>query len=258
MTLVDQEEGTLALRPHPGVDVNGWGSTWYAQAFLPGAVLQYTDISGVEASKNGIRVVASGNVSQGESSSYGVWESDFNFRYDKANKQIYGIGNYSIVLDSPLGPETGDLNLYKIASNYLDDVPLQSGGVGDTGDMNQSIAVGDQFNYLWIPPENPSFFPQDETDYLCVEVTGAYNEVDTEEMGYNFSIAAAYKPTIVVNLTSLHPDIPMIFGAFYDVYQSQSFEADNVGITPLILKESQDTEFDFRVEFFSEALPGDA
>lgn len=32
MTIIDAS-GTLAIRPHPGVDVNGWGSTLYLRLF---------------------------------------------------------------------------------------------------------------------------------------------------------------------------------------------------------------------------------
>ena len=49
----------------------------------------------------------------------------------------------------------------------------------------------------------------------------------------------------------------MIFGAMYNTTESKLFYADNVGITPLILKQSNRTEFHFDVKFESVALPGD-
>jgi hypothetical protein len=65
VTLIDQE-GTYALRPHPGCDINGWGSTWYGQPFLPGAVLKYTTIAVASVDASGIQVSAAGLVSRGQ------------------------------------------------------------------------------------------------------------------------------------------------------------------------------------------------
>src|SRR5690349_9029943 len=73
-TLID-DGGTYAFRPHPGCDINGWGSTWYAQPFLPGATLQYTTIGSTNTDANGIHVSASGMVSRDASATYGTWSS---------------------------------------------------------------------------------------------------------------------------------------------------------------------------------------
>jgi len=45
-------------------------------------------------------------------------------------KKTYGSGTYSINLAGALSASTGDLNLYKLASNYLVDVPLLDGLLG--------------------------------------------------------------------------------------------------------------------------------
>ena len=255
MTLID-DNGTLNLRPRPGVDVNGWGSSWYVQPFLPGAVLGHTIIDSLTADSEGIHVSASGSVSYGESSTYGTWSITMDFNYNAAEKKITGIGEYSIILDETLTDTTGDLNLYKIASNYLDDVPLLSAGIGDTGDMKQADVVGDSFNFTWVPPDQPSYFPNDISDYLLIDVVGQYNNVDTEAQGYE-PIEPAYKPSLKVILISQQAGLEMIFGGIYDWEKRQLFWEDNVGITPLILKQSTETEFRFNVEFESKALPGD-
>ena len=255
MTLID-DNGTLNLRPRPGVDVNGWGSSWYVQPFLPGAVLGHTIIDSLTADSEGIHVSASGSVSYGESSTYGTWSITMDFNYNAAEKKITGIGEYSIILDETLTDTTGDLNLYKIASNYLDDVPLLSAGIGDTGDMKQADVVGDSFNFTWVPPDQPSYFPNDISDYLLIDVVGQYNNVDTEAQGYE-PIEPAYKPSLKVILISQQAGLEMIFGGIYDWEKRQLFWEDNVGITPLILKQSTETEFRFNVEFESKVLPGD-
>ena len=49
----------------------------------------------------------------------------------------------------------------------------------------------------------------------------------------------------------------MIFGGLYDTNKAQDFSADNVGITPLVLKSSSATQFQFAVAIEFAALPGD-
>ncbi len=257
MTLIDQG-GTQNYRPHPGFDPNGWGSSWYMQPFLPGAQLRHTRIKSIVPHAQGIDIHATGNVSYG-ASPFGSWSSNMRFAYNITQKKITGTGSYSIALPYNLSG-FADLNLYKIASNYLRNVPLISGGVGDTGDMSRANVRGTTSwtTFTWTPPGIPSHFPLDVTSSMRIEVVGEYNQVDTRRMGFNFSIAPAYKPTLSVNLTARTPNTPISFGGFYDTRQNQSFWADNVGITPLILRwVATRTAYDFLVEFSSEALPGD-
>lgn len=255
MTLID-ENGTCNIRPRPGIDKNGWGSSWYAQPFLPFAVLSHTTINAIETTDDHVRVVTSGHVSYGTSSTYGTWTLIMIFTYNKADKKIVGTGDYAIALSGQLSGVTGDLNLYKIASNYLDDVPLLSGGTGDTGDMSHSNVVGDTFNFVWVPPDQPGHFPSDITDTLSIEVIGRYNNVDTAAQGYA-PIEAAFKPSLKVKLTSPTKGLQMTFGGFYTLSEKNLFDKDNIGITPLIQNSSTDTQFHFDVEFESTALPGD-
>jgi hypothetical protein len=245
MTLV--YSGTLNLRPHPGCDVNGWGSSWYAQPFL-GSVLTHTVINTANANPEGIHVVASGKVSRGESSTYGTWGTTIDLKYDPIGKSITGTGKYTITLAGQLTDSTGDLNLYKIASNYLDDVRLITGEFGDTGDMEAADVVGDSFSFRWVPPNQPSHFPIDKTDSLSINVIGKYNNVDV------VGVTPAFKPSLKVILTSQQPNVGMIFGGIYSLPYSQTFSADNVGITPLIQKTSNQTVFGFDIAFESRAI----
>jgi len=242
--------GIFAIRPHPGDDVNGWGSTLYLQPFLPGATLTHTTINQVTPNTNGIHVDVDGNVSQGASSTYGDWTSVSDFKYDAGKKSISGGGNYNIVLQGNLSASTKDLNLYKIASNYLDDVPLLPSGIGDTGDMKHADALLDTAFFRWTPPLQPGHFPGIFTNNLSVYVVGDYNHVDTVAQGYA-RIEPAQKPSMRVDLHSRIPNTNMIFGAIYDTLKAQKFWEDNVGITPLILQSSTQTTFDFDFEFYS-------
>lgn len=142
----------------------------------------------------------------------------------------------------------------KIASNYLHDVPLLTGGMGDTGDMSVAEVVGDGFAFTWLPPDQPSHFPSDRTGWLSVDVRGQHNVVDTEEQGHE-RIEPAFKPSLKVVLMAQQPEVEMVFGAMYDLDKGQTFWEDNVAITPLILHEdSSVTTLDFDVLFESQAI----
>ena len=255
MTLVD-EDGTINLRPHPGCDVNGWGTSWYFQPFFPGATFAGSTIDQLTASGNTIHLETSGTVSGDTTPPFSTWQATLDLQFDIDQKEITGVGTYDITLDAPLDNTTSDLNLYRIASNYLDDVPLLSGGIGDTGDMSQANVSGDNVAFTWIPPDQPAHFPTDPYDVMQIEVVGAYNEVDTVAQGYE-PIEDAYKPTVTVELDSTDSNTGMTFGGIYSTTQSQDFWADNVGITPLIPKSSTQTVFDFDVTFNSTAIEPD-
>jgi hypothetical protein len=249
MTLIDKD-GTFILRPHPGCDINGWGTSFYAQPFLPGAKLKHTTIKSVSGNSKGIRTNAFGNVSLSKSDTYGTWQSTFSFSYDQVNKEITGTGDYKISLSGPLSNDIGDLNLFKIASNYLKNVPLLSGGMGDTGDMKEAKVVGDDFSFVWIPDKKASYFPTDKTDTLSINVKEQFNNVDTAAMNFE-EIPPAFKPSLKVILKSHHANTGMVFGGIYNVAKSQDFWEDNVAITPLITTKSTRTSFDFDVVFES-------
>ena len=248
--------GIFDLRPHPGCDINGWGSSWYAQPYLPGATLTHTTISAIATDAGGVHLTATGKVSRNLTDSFGIWTTVIGFQYSPSERLVLGRGRYTITLAGPLSGATGDLNLYKIASNYLYSVPLRSGGYGDTGDMKAAeVTAPGMSGYAWIPPNQPSHFPNDQIDSLSIDVLGNYNTVDTLALSQTtIPIASAYKPDLSVTLTSQQPNIGMIFGGVYGLPLSRTFWADNVGITPLILAASTKTEFDFDVGFASRAL----
>ena len=251
-SLID-EGGTFAFRPHPGCDVNGWGSTWYAQPFLPGATLKHTIFNRIEALSTGIEVDARGHVSRSTAETYGDWSIGLHFTYDAQEQIVHATGRYTITLPAPLNQVTGDLNLYKIASNYLDDVPLLSGGIGDTGDMKHAIVMREPnvVWFLWLPPNQPAHYPTDTSRFLSIDAVGQFNNVDTTKQGYA-PIAPAFKPGLKVILTS--PRSEIMFGGAYDLNESKLFWADNVGITPLVSRVSPETVFYFDVTLESVAL----
>lgn len=247
------QTGTYDFRPRPGSDINGFGSSLYLQPFLAGATLRGTVLDNVTTAASGIRVQASGIVSRGTNQSFGTWSSDLTFSYDPAEERVLGSGTYSIATAGSLTSMTGDLNIYRLASNFLDDVPLVTGGTGDTGDMHYVDAIGDAFSHEWFPPENPAFFPTDETENLTVDMIGQYNIVDTAAQGH-LPIADVFKPGVRVTLASTVMGTPLTFGAFYDTNVAQDFAADNIGVTPLIRQPEVQTSFAFNVTIQSDEV----
>jgi hypothetical protein len=254
MTLVN-ENGSVNFRPHPGRDVNGWGSSWYAQPFIAGATPGASLIESVLATPDGIQVEASGQVNHG-ASSYGEWRISLRFAYDSAAKQVSGTGTYQISLAGPLAGAGGDLNIYKIASNYLIHVPQLGGGVGDTGDMHSAtVTRNGNDSFIWVPPLDHC--PQDPAQSLGIHVSGQYNQVDTAAMGYA-PIQPAYKPSLKVVLTNVPPTTaPMIPCAFYAEGSSQTFWHDNVGLNAVVRQTTTATMFTYQVDFESLALPSE-
>ncbi len=248
---VISEDGSVIFRPHPGMDPNGWGSSLYTQPFLPGAILGHATVDAITADTGGILLQASGSVSEGTSDTFGSFTISATCTYDRTTSDARCLGEYTIHLDGALSDATGDLSVLRLASNYLDDVPLLSGGIGDTGDMSHATASGTGLQVSWIPEDQPGFFPQDRVDDLEIAVVGKYNEVDSVALEYPPpGIEAAQKPSLDLRLTSSTLGLPMIFGAIFDTAKAQDPYADNVGITPVVLKnETPITDLEFTIEF---------
>ncbi|MBI5604645.1 MAG: hypothetical protein HY879_15000 [Deltaproteobacteria bacterium] len=247
------EGGIYDFRPHPSVDEpDAWGSSWYFQPFLPGAVLKDTTVSNVNADSSGINVTASGKVSSSANpSGYGNWNSIISFSFSPSEQKISGAGSFTISLVGLLAGK-GDLNLFKIASNRLENVPLLGDGYGNTGDMKRvDIIYKDKRYVVWDPLQTPGFFPSETTDSLSIDVVGEFNHVDLKRMGYSFGINPIQKPSLKVIISSNNPGVPMIFGGFFDTTKKQDFTADNVGVTPLILQSSQSKHYSFNITFES-------
>jgi len=244
-------DGSISIRPHPGDDPNGWGTSWYPQPFFPGAVLRSAKVSNPVVNQKGITLKVSGTVSNGDNKGVGKFSLDIIFAYDNNKKITSGTGNYSIKLPKSLVDlGAGDLNISKIASNFLHNVPLLSGDMGNTGDMSNVFSFTSDAIHSWDPIVNPSYFPQGESYFLFVDVQGQYNNVDTAVQGYE-PIAAAYKPGVKLTYVSKNLDSRIAFGAIYDTTKSGEFWQDNVGITPLILQNSPARKFDFSIVFES-------
>jgi len=251
--------GLMAFRPHPGVDPNGWGSTLYLQPFIadsdPGLAL----IDYLNAQTNGIAFGASGSIPAGESGTFGGWTlTNGIIAYFATEKRMELSAEYAIQIDGILVNTSGDLNIYRLASNYLYDVPLLSGGRGDTGDIEEVSYTNDYGSDIWNPIALPSHFPGPATDNLTITAVGTFNVVDTLAQTNEFrAIKAAFKPTVVVTLQADEPGYGTIPGFIYDLTKSNLFYEDNIGITPVVPQSSTVTNFSFHIQMKSNALEND-
>ena len=172
--------------------------------------------------------------------------------FNEQTKHISANGYYSIHLSEPLSDISEDLNLYKIASNYLLNVPLLDPPYsGDTGDMEYALVEGNGtgFPLFWNPVENLSYFSENVSDSLNVYVSSKYNNIDTAAQGYE-PIEAAWKPSITLILAA-QDEAMITFGAIYNLQHATEFWSDNIGITPLILNSYQQMDFSFDPERYS-------
>ena len=249
---VIHEYGLVVLRPHPGRDVNGWGSSWYVQPYIMDARSADSVIEDITVYPDRIRVSVSGRVSIGAPGDYGTWAMTLDLTYDSVARRVAGAGTYHIMLDGVLA-NVGDLKLHKMASNYLTDVPLLSGGRGNTGDLAEVIVTpGDGPGYHWIPANNHC--PQDRAKKLAIEMVGQYNNVDSAAQGEP-RIEPAYKPSLKVVLNDTSPESAgMIFCGFYERGWAHAFWTDNVAAHAIVRPGTAETEFNYDVAFESQAL----
>lgn len=265
--------GLFALRTHPGNDPNGWGTTLYLQAFFPGALLRGARIRICEPIENGIHLHADGPICRGKRGAAGTWAADLRLQYDSERRRIDGIGSYRLTLEDTVKTlALGDLNLLKIASNHLQDVPHQDGTRGDTGDV---ATVAFSFDSRTVPwdlhdPVHTTFFLPDHAAHanLTCALSGELYDVDSRAQGFDAtSIARAWKPSLDLTLTTdtlhpltvfakrasgLDPEATQRYGR--PVRLSEAYWQDNIGITPLILAaDSTEKTFSFGIELHSEA-----
>ena len=259
-TLIEDPDGRLIFRSHPDQkDVNGFGSSWVMNPFLAGAEPGLGIINSIETSVSGIQISLSGQVARAFGLTYGTWTISADISYDAAAAVVAASGTLAIALDGTLAAAAADLNVERITSNYLFCVPLQTGGIGNTGDMQHAVVTyapgGGPMDFVWIPQDMPSHFPTDSSTYLDIEVVGQLNTVDTMALGEGFQIAVARKPTVRLTYNSA-PDA-MIAGLIWDEGEGQNFAADNVGINHLFLQgQTSSTSFTLPFTYESRVFQG--
>jgi hypothetical protein len=264
LSVLRDPHGAFAVRAHPGVDVNGWGTTVYLHPYLSGVALTGSTISGVVAGGDGVAISASGGLRNAAEVLKGAWTVSLHMSFDPDLKKVSGSGSLGIALTQPLTAGE-DIDVVKIASNYLHQVPLLTGGIGDTGDTTGAFYSGSALaSQFWDPVAQPGHFPQDQNDWIDVTLPGRHNLVDSARQldpnhpgQYQEPIAAAYKPAtrLRLELAQAGQVVPFQFGASFDQAFATDFAADNVSVTPQIRHFTPVGQLDFALVFESEALP---
>ncbi len=267
LTLINQV-GTFNLRAHPGKDPNGWGTSVYLQAFMPGAVLHSAKVKKIAVVKNGVYIEAIGAVCLENRKKTGSWSVSITLSYDLNTEKVFGIGKYNIVLNDTLREiGKGDLNLMKIASNYLWNTPHLDNSTGNTGDLSSVDFVFDEDKIVWTPQDMNSAVFYDSSlkaNNLSIQINGGLNCCDSRKQGFDpIPSAAAYKPTIFLKICSEVKNQPLKAFAMFsthrdemasiqyerDVYLYEEYWQDNIGINPIISRDFDSKEFSFDIVF---------
>jgi hypothetical protein len=257
-TLLQKQTGEVVSRDHPDQgDPNAWGSSEYWNVYIAGGSPQQGKVTDLIAADGRVYARAQGAVTTA-SGTFGTWTMERGVSYDEQGQRVTGDGLLDVALDGPLSQAGGDLTASLTASNFLVDVPLQTGGSGNTGDMRQVLVgygpEGAVHDFTWHPEQQPGDFPTDRTDSLSLNVVGEANAVDTVALGQPSQIAAASKPGLSLTLTApLGPDLA--FGGTFDTTKARDPFADNVGVIALVPEHATDTtQLLLRLE--SESTPG--
>lgn len=248
LTVFKQNE-VFALQFHPGKDESGWGSTLFAQPFFKPGTLGYTESVQMQAVPGqGVSLEARGKVSRGEGTE-GDWDFNVTFTFYRGLKKVEGRGSYNVYLDTDITTVTGDLSLYKVSSNVMNEVKGHNGQLQNTGSMETCNAqFGKYTNLTWDPRELTSFSPDEFSSDLTIACTGAF--CDDER------IRAGYKPSLSVELNANSEDIPMTFDGSFSPWMDKDYFRDNIAVSPLVRAPCSIRRQTYDITIISDA-PGD-
>lgn len=157
---------------------------------------------------------------QGEGTE-GDWDFNVTFTFYRGLKKVEGRGSYNVYLDTDITTVTGDLSLYKVSSNVMNEVKGHNGQLQNTGSMETCNAqFGKYTNLTWDPRELTSLNPDEFSSDLTIACTGAF--CDDER------IRAGYKPSLSVELNANSEDIPMTFDGSFSPWMDKDYFRDNV------------------------------
>jgi hypothetical protein len=159
----DYAKWALINRPHVEADVNGWGSSVYWNPYVRGSGSDSTTdaengwVRDIDNTVNGVFVRAEGRVARGnQGGTFGTFETVRRIAYDAAAKAMQGAGTLQIILNGSLAAAGLDLNVERIASNQMPDVPLWTGDRGTTGDIEHvKYAYANGTPLTWLPVNTP-------------------------------------------------------------------------------------------------------
>ncbi|MCA8995756.1 MAG: VCBS repeat-containing protein [Planctomycetaceae bacterium] len=227
--LLQTPEGTVSFRGRPDFfEPNGFGSTHQFNAFLNDADATGGQLDFVDVSEAGFQFTASGDVATAGGSA-GTWSFSGTIAFFANAQEIQLQGTLVVNLSASLDK---DLNLGGIPSNYVHQIPLNTGQIGNSGDMREfRITRGSDSmapDNVWVPAPDGNdiagFFPQDPSAMVTTTVVGNQNLSDPNRI-------AITKPTVSLTITAQTGQ--MIAGAIWDSTMN-SFEFDNFRASHLV------------------------
>jgi Ca2+-binding RTX toxin-like protein len=199
--------GLLVLRTRPDTtSADGWGTSVYLGPYLAGADPIGNTIDSLTVTAGGVQLEASGPIYRPGHVQFGTWSFSGLLSFDATWKQVLTEGVLSVHLNQTLAVADADLNLTWMRSNYMHNVPLQTGGFADTGDMSVvKVLYGyppdpsnEPWDGTWYPVDG-AFYPTRASDEVTITAVGQTNLVDTMP-GYLYQIDVARKPTVSLTL----------------------------------------------------------
>jgi len=239
--------GTIHTRGHPDLsEPNGWGAGWIANVFIAGEGSGPVNghVDSVVSGTGGIDVVASGSVVSTDGSA-GTWTWSSTISCDPATQSVDLDGLTQVTLTGPLA---GDMNVGKLHGNFQYHVPLNTGGVGNTGDTREI-----RFTYgpdspvrelAFVPtPADPANYPTDCSSDVTVTLVGAINLSDPNH-------TTIRKPTVHHSAISTDPTTKLVAGAQWDS-SANNYWSDNLGASQIVTPaNTASTTFEFTVRSF--------
>ena len=252
LSVLQTPQGAIGVRPHPDLaDPDGWGGTWYVSPFLATGSPSGGRLKNVIADDSGVYFTTGGLLGRTETTTAGVWAATLHFVYDAAAQRINGSGALAVTLDAPLASLGTDLNVFRIASNYLDDVNVPNVGVVDTGDMRDATVrygAGSPQDFTWVPPVQPGHFPTDQAATITTSVNGELNRLDPV---FQLDSTRPRKPSMALAMTAQTAGVSQIAGLAYDTSKSKDLFADNVGVHTIVRQGTSATSLRFNWAFES-------
>jgi len=248
----------LIFRPRPDVNLpDTWGLSEYLNSFLAGGDAEAGRFQNIVATKAGIFFRAAGEVIRDAvRTSAGVWSAFRNVTFDPDQYVVKSSGTHEVRLNNWAGTQSGDLNINRIASNKLVNVPLTNGGSGNTGDTHSvkiARAPADGLpEETWYPENGNKYFPE-KTTAVSVDMIGMTNSVDTRRMGQQ-PINVVRKPGYQLLVENRDASSILTLYTGYNESDARDPYADNIGVSALVTSANAGQQNTFRFNVASNAI----
>ena len=261
-TINERTNGAVVVQPRPdSCFANAVGTSWYLNPFLRDNINpRGGTIRNVTPRAAGIDLIVDGTITQG-TNNRGNYSVHLRFKYNAAAQQTSAEGFVDLVLDDPLFDLGTDLNLCMVGSNLLTSVPLQTGGLGETGDMRKAFVGYDDCDatptiddspggddFFWDPKLDPIHRPLFFAEAMSIDTLGNVNVVDNLTLGGAEQIKMSNKPAVEVVYADADCADIISFDGRYDRTLENDPQAENIRMVPQVRQgRTLETIFEFTI-----------